>query len=69
MLADEPTANLDSDNSHHILQTMEKLNRELQTTFIFATHDEKVIRYLKRKIVLKDGRVSSDEWVTNQREG
>ncbi len=69
VLADEPTANLDSDNSHHILQTMEKLNRELQTTFIFATHDEKVIRYLKRKIVLKDGRVSSDEWVTNQREG
>ncbi len=43
VLADEPTANLDAANSHHILQTMEKLNRELNTTFIFATHDEKVI--------------------------
>jgi putative ABC transport system ATP-binding protein len=61
VLADEPTANLDAANSHHILQTMEKLNRELKTTFIFATHDEKVIRYLKRKITLEDGKVVSDE--------
>ena len=61
VLADEPTANLDSENSHHILQTMEKLNKELSTTFIFATHDEKVIQYLKRKISLKDGKVAADE--------
>jgi putative ABC transport system ATP-binding protein len=61
VLADEPTANLDAANSHHILQTMEKLNRELQTTFIFATHDEKVIRYLRRKISLEDGKVMKDE--------
>ncbi len=61
VLADEPTANLDAANSHHILQTMEKLNRELTTTFIFATHDEKVIRYLRRKISLEDGRVVNDE--------
>ncbi|MGD0583779.1 MAG: ABC transporter ATP-binding protein [Bacteroidales bacterium] len=61
VLADEPTANLDAVNSHHILQTMEKLNRELKTTFIFATHDDKVISYLKRKITLVDGKVSSDE--------
>jgi putative ABC transport system ATP-binding protein len=61
VLADEPTANLDADNSHHVLQTMEKLNKELETTFIFATHDDKVIRYLKRKITLVDGRVSRDE--------
>jgi putative ABC transport system ATP-binding protein len=65
VLADEPTANLDSDNSNHILQTMEKLNKDLKTTFIFATHDEKVIRYLKRKIILKDGRVAADEVITN----
>jgi putative ABC transport system ATP-binding protein len=57
VLADEPTANLDADNSHHILQTMEKLNKELNTTFIFATHDEKVISYLRRKITLVDGKV------------
>jgi putative ABC transport system ATP-binding protein len=61
VLADEPTANLDAKNSHHILQTMEKLNRELQTTFIFATHDEKVIQYLKRKITLEDGKVAAEE--------
>ncbi len=61
VLADEPTANLDSENSHHILQTMENLNRDLKTTFIFATHDDKVIRYLKRKILLKDGKVTTDE--------
>jgi len=61
VLADEPTANLDADNSHHILQTMEKLNKELKTTFIFATHDDKVISYLKRKITLIDGKVSRDE--------
>lgn len=61
VLADEPTANLDSKNSHHILQTMTKLNEELDTTFIFATHDEKVMKYLRRKITLSDGMVASDE--------
>lgn len=63
VLADEPTANLDAANSHNILQTMEKLNRELQTTFIFATHDEKVIAYVRRKIWLADGMVAKDELV------
>ncbi|PID91248.1 MAG: lipoprotein-releasing system ATP-binding protein LolD [Bacteroidetes bacterium] len=61
VLADEPTANLDAENSHHILKTMEKLNKELNTTFVFATHDEKVIGYLRRIVRLEDGRVVSDE--------
>lgn len=61
VLADEPTANLDAANSHNILQTMQKLNRELKTTFLFATHDDKVISYLERKITLVDGKVSKDE--------
>ncbi|MFO7998577.1 MAG: ABC transporter ATP-binding protein [Bacteroidales bacterium] len=61
VLADEPTANLDAANSHNILKTMEKLNRELKTTFVFATHDDKVINYLHRKIFLLDGRVDKDE--------
>lgn len=61
VLADEPTANLDAANSHHILQTMVQLNKELNTTFLFATHDEKVISYLRRKIYLKDGRVDKEE--------
>ncbi len=60
VVADEPTANLDAANSHNILQTMVKLNEELKTTFLFATHDEKVIGYLKRKIYLKDGMIDKD---------
>lgn len=61
ILADEPTANLDAKNSHNILKTLEKLNQDLETTFIFATHDEKVIHYLRRKITLIDGKVAMDE--------
>ncbi|MBN2350241.1 MAG: ABC transporter ATP-binding protein [Bacteroidales bacterium] len=67
VLADEPTANLDSKNSHHILQTMKKLNRELKTTFIFATHDEKVMQYLDRIISLEDGKVVKDELIKNSK--
>lgn len=57
VLADEPSANLDSKNSHHIVQTMKRLNKELGTTFIFSTHDEKVMQYLDRIIHLQDGMV------------
>jgi len=66
VLADEPTANLDAKNSHNIMETMVKLNEELDTTFIFATHDEKVMKYLKRKITLNDGKVESDEIISNE---
>ena len=61
VLADEPTANLDAENSHDILHTMEDINRDLGTTFLFSTHDDKVIRHLRRKITLVDGRVAADE--------
>jgi putative ABC transport system ATP-binding protein len=61
LLADEPTANLDAENSYNILDIMVELNRELHVTFIFATHDEKVIKYLRRKITLFDGKVAKDE--------
>ena len=67
VLADEPTANLDSANSHKILQTMKNLNRELKTTFIFATHDEKVMKYLDRIITLSDGRIVKDELIKDQK--
>lgn len=63
ILADEPTANLDAENSYHILTTMVKLNQELGTTFIFSTHDEKVIKFLRRRIKLVDGAVVADEEV------
>ncbi len=69
VLADEPTANLDAENSHNILQTMEKMNSELKTTFIFATHDDKVKKYLHRKISLEDGRVVKDELVEEMGNG
>lgn len=61
VIADEPTANLDAENSHNILRTMAKLNEELKTCFLFATHDEKVISYLKRVIRLEDGMIAKDE--------
>ncbi|PIE88441.1 MAG: lipoprotein-releasing system ATP-binding protein LolD [Bacteroidetes bacterium] len=64
VLADEPTANLDATNAHAILQTMKKLNEELKTTFLFATHDEKVMSYLNRLIRLEDGKVTQDENIT-----
>jgi putative ABC transport system ATP-binding protein len=63
VLADEPTANLDAKNAHAILQTMKKLNEELKTTFLFSTHDEKVMAYMNRLIHLEDGKVARDELV------
>lgn len=64
VLADEPSANLDARNSHHIVQTMKKLNEELRTTFIFSTHDEKVMQYLDRIVHLRDGKVEYKETLT-----
>lgn len=61
VLADEPTANLDAKNSHEILKIMCKLNEDYGTTFLFSTHDEKVMQYLRRTIKLTDGCVASDE--------
>ncbi|HOH47676.1 MAG TPA: ABC transporter ATP-binding protein [Candidatus Cloacimonadota bacterium] len=61
VLADEPTANLDTENSLHILDMMKKLNQELGTSFIFSTHDQKVINYLRRVIRLVDGMVAGDD--------
>ena len=61
VLADEPTANLDAKNAHAIIKTMKELNKELNTTFLFSTHDEKVMNYLTRIIHLEDGEVDRDE--------
>lgn len=66
VLADEPTANLDAKNAHIILKTMKDLNKELNTTFLFSTHDEKVMGYLDRMIHLEDGRVKEDEIIKNK---
>ena len=65
VLADEPTANLDAENSHHIMKIMLQLNHELSTSFIFATHDEKIMAYLRRIIHLDDGQITEDEKIEN----
>lgn len=60
ILADEPTANLDSKSTENLLEIMEKLNREENITFIFSTHDQRVVNKAKRIITLQDGAVVSD---------
>ena len=61
ILADEPTANLDTENGEQVMDIMRKLNDETGTTFVFATHDPRVIKYAKRVVTLQDGLVISDE--------
>jgi len=61
ILADEPTANLDTENSLQILELMRELNRQYQAAVVFSTHDEKVTRYVRREVKLEDGRVISDK--------
>ena len=64
LLADEPTANLDAKNSHNIMNILSKLNSEISTSFVFATHDEKIMGYLKRIIHLEDGKIINDEKIS-----
>ena len=55
ILADEPTANLDTENGKQVMEIMQKLNKETGVTFVFATHDPRVISYAKRVVTLRDG--------------
>ncbi len=61
VLADEPTANLDSETSREVLEIMVRMNRELNTTFIFSTHDPMVMEYARRLLEIRDGMISRDE--------
>ncbi len=61
ILADEPTANLDTENGEQVMEIMKKLNEETSTTFVFATHDPRVIKYAKRVVTLQDGLIVKDE--------
>jgi putative ABC transport system ATP-binding protein len=61
ILADEPTANLDSKTGREILELMLKLNDEEKTTFIFSTHDKMVMEFAKRLVFLRDGEIQSEE--------
>jgi putative ABC transport system ATP-binding protein len=61
VLADEPTANLDSKSASTLLEIMEKLNHEEKITFIFSTHDQRVVKMAHRVITLEDGKVVTDD--------
>jgi putative ABC transport system ATP-binding protein len=66
ILADEPTANLDTENGEQVMQIMKKLNKETGTTFVFATHDPRVIKYAARVVTLQDGLITKDEQVNGK---
>jgi len=61
VLADEPTANLDTKTGHEILDQMYEMNKKKGTTFIFSTHDPLVMQHAKRIIRIRDGKIESDE--------
>jgi putative ABC transport system ATP-binding protein len=60
ILADEPTANLDTENGRQVMEIMQRLNEETGTTFVFATHDPRVIHFARRTVELRDGRVAEN---------
>ncbi len=63
VLADEPTANLDSKTAEDIISVMQKMNKENGTTFIFTTHDHQMEQHAQRRVTLKDGKIVKDERV------
>jgi putative ABC transport system ATP-binding protein len=60
VLADEPTANLDSETGKGLLEIMKQMNEKKEVTFIFSTHDEMVMEYARRLIQIRDGQVADD---------
>lgn len=64
ILADEPTANLDTPNGKQVMEIMTRLNQETGVTFVFATHDPRVIQYARRVVTLRDGKIAVDETKT-----
>lgn len=60
ILADEPTANLDTTNGEQVMEIMKRLNEKTDTTFVFATHDPRVIKYATRVVTLQDGLIVKD---------
>jgi putative ABC transport system ATP-binding protein len=61
VIADEPTANLDSENSRMIIDLMREMNQARKVTFVFTTHDQRLLDHVDRKIQLRDGNIASDE--------
>lgn len=61
VIADEPTANLDSDNAYKIIQLMHDLNQKEDTTFVFSTHDQRILSKVERLVQLEDGQIKGEE--------
>ncbi len=61
VMADEPTANLDSENSRMVVDLMREMNRAHGVTFVFTTHDPRLLDHVDRKVLLRDGRIERDE--------
>jgi putative ABC transport system ATP-binding protein len=61
VIADEPTANLDSDNAYKIIQLMHDLNQKEATTFVFSTHDQRILSKVERLVQLEDGQIKGEE--------
>ncbi len=68
ILADEITANVDSETAQSLLELMKKLNKNNKTTFLFSTHDPAVIKFAKKIIILKDGKISSEQMFSENTE-
>jgi len=66
ILADEPTANLDTENGRQVMDIMQRLNKETGVTFVFATHDPRVISYARRVVTLHDGLIEKDSKVNGK---
>jgi putative ABC transport system ATP-binding protein len=67
ILADEPTANLDTENGTQVMEIMAKLNKDTGVTFVFATHDPRVIKYATRVVSLQDGLITKDEQMNGKK--
>ncbi len=65
VFADEPTANLDSKTAHRIIELMHKIKQDYGTTFVFATHDEKIVASAERLITLVDGQITEDKRIVS----
>jgi putative ABC transport system ATP-binding protein len=68
ILADEPTANLDTANGKQVMETMTRLNQETGVTFVFATHDPRVIHYARRVVTMLDGRIVENHEASDEAE-
>ncbi|MGH8560283.1 MAG: macrolide ABC transporter ATP-binding protein, partial [Methylococcales bacterium] len=66
IIADDPTANLDTETAHKIIELMMTIHSEQGTTFIFSTHDQRLLERVKRQVLLRDGMICDDNCLSNR---